>query len=148
MDRQTLLDQRTKLVDRANSLKTKKAKSNAWVKVREIERQLADLCKATISPYVGKRLKGTVLYSGSEVLIKTEFGTMQLNACNDILSKSWHNSTCCVSYTEGQEVEFELYIAEYTWKGFESIPYKVTGGVFDQKKYDRLCLQLGYDWII
>ena len=141
--RTDLLNKRTELIKRAHSLKTKPAQRKAWSKVREIEDQLEELCRESMAQHEGRRFTGRVMYSGTEVLVETQFGTMQANACNDVQSKSWYASTCCVSFERDQTIEFTLKHVEYSWRGFSAMLADIVGGKFDAEEYSRLSSKPG-----
>ncbi len=140
---QSLMAERSKLIARAHSLKTKAAQRKAWDKVREVEERLEDLHETAWTKLVGTRIQGTAIMSGTSVLVETSIGTFEVNACNDALSKSWYNETCCVSYEAGQTVEFEIMVTGYTWRGAEVMAKNVTGGTFDLSRYEELASKPG-----
>lgn len=133
--KQKIKDARTK----AYSLKTKKAKDKQFLIIRELTRLLNEALLEAIEPYLGARHKATVLMNGTDVLAKSEFGTIQLYAINDVKSKSWYDTTCCVSFKEGDVVTFEIMHPHATDGQLHWIAGKIEGGHFDQQKYDELC---------
>lgn len=129
--------QRAELIKKAQALKTKKAQAKAWDKVREIELQMENVISDAWSKVSGRHT-GAVLMSGTDVLVKTEYGTFNAYACNDVLSKSWHSETCCVSYTRGQKIEFEFSVINVTHKGADVMITKISGGTLDEALYQEL----------
>ena len=131
--------------DRAYSLKTKKAKEKAWTKVREIKRQILIGLYAEREQFAVFSVKGTVVVDNSHCMaehigIETSYGLFWVSPANDILSKSWYASTCCVEYQEGQQVIVELEADVNSERlGLFLYPKRVYGGTLNETKYAELC---------
>lgn len=126
--------------------KTKAAQVRAWDKVRHLERQLLDIMYAARDKYATFSFKATVIADNKHVMsehigVKDVSGKVfWISPCNDILSKSWYASTCCVEYTEGQEVivEAEVDVCRDSLK-LILVPKRLYGGTLNQTKYEELC---------
>lgn len=133
-----LKDERKLLLTKIYNLKTKPAKRKVWDKISDIELQIENIYKTIAEPYLNRRIKGTIMYSGTEVLVRCELGTIEINACNDKLSKSWYNETCCVSFIRDTEVEFEVIIDSISFQGVIFLAKDVSGGIFSAEEYEKL----------
>lgn len=138
MNFESLKIKRQELVDRARSLKTKKAQSRAWRLVSDIEREMHDLVQSHAELVDGTTITGEVRTSGYEVMVRTAIGNIMVYGCNDVLSKSWYSETCCVSYERGQQIEGEVFVTEVSWRGYSIGLKNVKGGSFDDARYLEL----------
>lgn len=132
---------------RAYKLKTKKAQTKAWNKIKELSRELWLLLCEERNKYAEHSVKGTVIVDNSHcmseyIMVKTaEYGILHVSPSNDILSKSWYPSMCCVEYAEGQQVIVECDI-DFDRNGADRLcvyPKRVHGGVLNESKYAELC---------
>lgn len=132
---------------KARSLKTKKAQAKAWAKVREIEHEIlfgeGGLYEQA-KPYAVHSVKGTVrrFYAGCEdVLVDTtEYGSMWVSICSDVLTKSWYPHTSCIEFTEGQEVVLEITIEVNSDRlCLNAVPGHISGGKVNEEQYAELC---------
>lgn len=128
---------------RAYSLKTKKAQTKAWAAVRELEREALTLLYAARDRYATQSIKGTVVRftdSDDHVCVTTALGTMWISPTSDAVSKSWYGQTCCVQYSNGQEIIIEIETDVNSDRLFlELIPRRVFGGTLNEAKYTELC---------
>src|SRR5271154_1152614 len=98
---------------RARSLKTKSAQTKAWKVVHELKHELFMLLAEERNKYATHSVKGTVIGDNSHcmsdyIMVKTEaYGILHASPTSDVLSKSWYAHTCCVEYSQGQEVILE-----------------------------------------
>ncbi len=127
---------------RAYNLKTKKARSKAWDKVRDLERQALNILYAQRDIYSTQSMKCTVRHftDGDEhFLVESPYGSLWLSPTSDAVSKSWYSHTCCVQYTKGQTiiVEFEIDVSDRL--SLEIIPKRIHGGTLNETKYAELC---------
>lgn len=141
MSYQELQQKRKELEQKAYSLKTKKAKQKVYAEIHKIVGAILDLLNEEKKQLEGKTFKGVVVSPGDmrEFLIRSEeLGLVWANPCNAINSKSYYDHTCCVEFTEGSEVTFELYI-EVNSDGLNLMPTKITGGTLNESLYQELC---------
>jgi hypothetical protein len=95
--------------------------------------------------YAKFSIKGTVLVDNqhvmaSDIMVETIYGTLNVSPCNDVLSKSWYNETCCVEYTKGHEIVIQCDIQVDTdYLNLIIVPKKVQGGTLNVKQYEELC---------
>jgi hypothetical protein len=130
--------------DRVYKLKTKKAKEKAWNRVRDLERELFHLACKERDVYRTHSVKGTVrrFRSNDDVglLVDTPYGALWCSQTSDVLSKSWYSHTCCVEYTEGQEVIIEIEVdVNMDSLKLELIPRRIHGGRVNEEEYAELC---------
>ena len=140
MSYQEMQQKRKELQRKAYSLKTKKAIEKVRAEICEIELAILDLLYEQKKQLEGKTFQGIVAseMSQGEFFIKSEaLGTLLANACNATNSKSWYNDTCCVEFSEGSQVTFELYI-KVNPDGLELMPTKISGGTLNESKYQEL----------
>jgi len=135
----TLKQKHNDLKTKLYKTKTKKAISKLQDAMSTVEHSIEDIYRDLARPWENKRVTGVVLYSGTEVMVKTELGTILVNACSDIQSKSWYNETCCVSFEKGSTIEFTLKINDITYRGVDIGGADISGGVFDAEQYEKLC---------
>lgn len=133
--RQKLKDATTKFY----SLKTKKAKERQRDVIRAISLDLHDALMNGIQPFLGVRHEGVIVSGGVDCLARTEFGLVPVYAVNDKQSKSWYESTCCVSYKVGDKITFEIKHPRVENDRLNWFAAEVEGGTFDQNKYKELC---------
>lgn len=129
--------------DRAYSLKTKKAQSKAWTKIRDLEREAIIILYTEANKIQKHSVVGTVAFfrDGQEFIIKTEqYGSLWVSPANDVLAKSWYEHTCCIEYTQGQEVSIEVTIdVDQDRLCLVVVPGKITGGRVNETQYAELC---------
>jgi len=121
------------------TFKSKPAKDMQLDRIRELTLQLNDILMDGISQYLNIRHEGVIVSGGTDCLAKTEFGTIQVYAVNDKLSKSWYELTCCVSYKEGDKITFEIKNPHAADGQLSWIAGDIEGGTFDDTKYKELC---------
>jgi hypothetical protein len=128
---------------RAYKLKTKKAQEKAWTKIRDLEREALDILFVKVKRYQKHSIKGIVKHfraKDEHFLVETIFGSMWLTPTADESSKSWYPSTCCIEYTEGQEIIIEIDTEVNMDKLFlELIPKRTYGGKVNEEQYAELC---------
>lgn len=128
---------------KARNLKTKKAQSKAWDKVRELEHKLfIELCDLR-DTYSTFSFKATVISDNKhsmadDIMVKSPFGTLHLSPTNDVESKSWYPQTCCVEYTNNQTVIVEVTVDVVDLK-LQLFPKQLIGGTLNTSKYEELC---------
>lgn len=134
-----LKQMRKEAISKIHTLKCKKAKEKQRDILRYITIELNAALLEGITPYLKQRHEATVLMDGTDVMAKSEFGTINLYAMNDILSKSWYESTCCVEFKEGDVITFEITCLNITDGRINWIAGNIEGGHLDQQKYEELC---------
>jgi hypothetical protein len=126
------------------TLKTKKAKEKCSDKIWKLNRECLSLMYNRASELDGQKIELEVLYSTdgqglAKVLtdgpLKGE--SIRFNACNDVLSRSWYEETCCISYEARQKIEADLITKPHS-DGIELGIKNIKGGILDQEKFNRL----------
>lgn len=129
--------------DRAHGLKTKKAKEKAWAVARELEREALTLLYAARDEYAIHSVRGTIRWfhaGDDDVAVNTPYGTLYASPTSDVVSKSWYGHTCCVEYTEGQDVILEVDVdVDSDRLCLITIPKRVYGGRLNETQYAELC---------
>jgi hypothetical protein len=141
---QEVKDQIKTLETKAYNLKTKKAEERARVQVNELRGQAFDLLCQVRDRYATFSIKGIVKHwsSGGEyVFIKLSDGeAVFLSPTVDVVAKSWYPSTCCVEYTDDQEVVVEFTTdIDMERLSLVLVPRAIHGGTLNQAKYAELC---------
>ncbi len=130
---------------RAYNLKTKKAQKKAWDKVRTLERQALDILFEQSKGISTQSMKCTVrsFHAGSDhFLVEGPYGSLWLSPTSDAVSKSWYSHTCCVQYSEGQQIVVEFDTEVNLDKLFlEIVPKRIYGGTLNESQYAELCQQ-------
>lgn len=129
---------------RARGLKTKKAQQRAWDKVRSLEREVLGMLYEARSKYAPYSIKATVQYfhdGDDHILTRTADGeSCWISPTSDEVSKSWYGSTCCVSYSKGQDVVIEIEVdVDSDRLCLIHVPRRVRGGTLNEAKYAELC---------
>jgi hypothetical protein len=123
------------------SLKTKRAKEKQRDIIRDLNFQLEDALLEGLKPYLNMRHEGVIVSGGTDALARTEFGIVPVYAVNDRLSKSWYDTTCCVSYKDGDKITFEIKHPNVENGRLNWFAAEVEGGSLDTEKYNKLCKQ-------
>jgi hypothetical protein len=138
----TLKEQIAAVRTKARSLKTKAAQQKQYTKARELEHQALMLLFAARDSYAVHSVKGTVRWSHAgqdNFAVSTPYGTLHPSPTSDVLSKSWYGQTCCVEYTEGQQVILEIKVdVDMERLCLEVIPSRVIGGTLNATQYAEL----------
>ncbi len=128
---------------KARSLKTKKAQTKAWNVVRELRHEILMLLYGQRDAFQTHSVKATVrwFHAGDDhVCISTPYGTLYASPTSDAISKSWYGHTCCVEYTEGQELIVEIDVdVDSDRLCLEVIPKRIYGGKLNESQYAELC---------
>jgi len=138
---QELQKMRKEVTSKIYTLKSKKSQKKQRDILRDITIELDAALLEGITPYLKQRHEATVLMDGADVIAKSEFGTINLHATNDVLSKSWYESTCCIEFKKGDVVTFEITCLTIIEGRVHWIPGKIEGGHLDHQKYKELCKQ-------
>lgn len=131
------------LRQKAYSMKTKKAQSKYFDKMKEVEHELfLKLCDQR-DKFGTHSVKATVGYfrdGEDDVMLNTPYGILYGSPTSDAVSKSWYGHTCCVEYSKGQEVIVEIDVdVDMDRLVLNVIPKRIYGGTLNQAKYDELC---------
>jgi len=130
------------LEKKLGTLKTKKAIEKIFDKLNLLLREFRIHLMDMADQFGTKTLKGIVeSYNKNRGTLRIdlgEWGIVYADNCNDILSKSWYNETCCIDYTDGQEVTVIVEAEAGTDSWYLSVK-RIQGGTLNQNQYAELC---------
>lgn len=140
-----LRDEAKALRTKGYSFKTKKARMRAFEQASEIEREAWTLLHDQLRTFGPHSVKATVKHfrpRDEHFLVETPYGSMWCSPTGDELTKSWYPHTCCIEYTEGQEIILEIN-PEVNHDGLfiSLVPGRMYGGRVNETQYAELCQQ-------
>jgi len=124
------------------NLRTKKAKQKAFDEASKIKREALELLYVQLETFSSHSIKATVkdfTPKSEYFLVETPYGLMWLSPTNDVFSKSWYATTCCIEYAVGQEIIVEIK-PEVNQEGLfiELLPVRIYGGQVNEIQYAEL----------
>ncbi len=146
-DLQTLKTDYKTLCTKMATVKTQRSLNKVLDQKRCVSIQIRDIlfeqCEELNKEYADLSITGVVKHVWDncivvELTVAGQKTTVMASKCNDVLSKSWYDETCCIDYTKGQNVTVKLNF-EVTEHHISIAVKSINGGKVNQEKYEELC---------